>query len=170
MTFIYSLVLGSFLQPVYKYKITDPTLIKNSYIAEIKADFINTNLVKKHLDIFNEYGHNQIVRYKPEEAFSKPRPITIEVRKLGVDFYEELNKDGILAYASSDESSCKIIIREDLYTEIQFRDTLIHELLHCYEYDHKNWDEKDLMYYEDNENDKLPSIKKYAEDVYERIK
>ena len=171
ITFIYTFTTALVtFKPWYDYNVVEPLLIKNSYISEIKGDILNTNLVKKHLDIFNEYGHNQIVRYRPEEAVTKPRPIKIEIRKLGEDFYEELNKDSILAYATSVEDSCRIVLREDLVTEIQLRDTLIHELLHCYQYDHKNYDESDLMYYEDNENDKLSSIKFYAEEVYERTK
>lgn len=146
-----------------------PKLIRNSYIADIQGDFLDMNLVKKHLDKFNELGHNVVVKYKVSSDMDKPRPITIEVRALGKTFYEELNKYAILAYATSRVDSCTIVLRNDMVTEIQFRNTLIHELLHCYLYDHTK-DKKDLMYYSENNEDLAPSIKKYAEELEQRIK
>lgn len=170
VTFIYAFIVGILVvSPTYKSKVTDIKLIKSSYVKEIKADFINHELAKKHLDKFNEYGHNHIVKFKAEDVEGEPRPITIEIRKLGEDFYEQLNDNKILAYALSQERSCKIVIKDDLVTEDQFRDTLIHEFLHCYEYDHVPLIESDLMYYEDNRLDKLPSIIRYAEEVEKRI-
>lgn len=168
IVFVYSFMVSLLtFRPYYEYKIIEPNLMRNSYIAEIKGDLLDIELTKKHLDNFNQLGNNKILRYKVTEH---PRPITIEIRALGVDFYEEINKDAILAYAQSDERGCKIVVRNDLVTETQFRNTLIHEFLHCYSYDHVN-DEQDLMYSEDNPDvDMEPSIRKYAKEVEERIK
>lgn len=144
-----------------------PDKIRNSYIAEIKGDLLDVELTKKHLDNFNELGHNNILRYEVTES---PRPIYIEIRALGKDFYEEVYKDSILAYAQATDKDCRIILRNDMHTEEEFRNTLIHEFLHCYYYDHSP-NESDLMYWEENSFVNLePSIRKYAKELEERLK
>ena len=159
---VYVVIVGAFLNPIYNYHVVHPKLIKESYISEIKGDFFQVNLAKKHLDNFNELGHNKIVKFE-----GGTRPITIEIRTLNQGFYEQIRGPEILAYAEYKKDSCKIVMRDTLYTEIQFRNTLFHELLHCYFYDHSP-DQNDLMYYQENlvteEN-----IKKYAEEVERRI-
>lgn len=168
--FTYAAAIGLALAPAYKYRIKDVSLIRRSYISDIKGDLFNSSLAKKHLDKFNEYGHNSIVKYEPNAVAGIPRPIVIEIRKLDQNFYEKFNENRMLAYATPLEEKCTIVIRDDLRTEIQFRDTLIHELLHCFEYLHNERDDKDLMYPEDNSENKLPSIIKYAKEIEERIK
>lgn len=149
------------------YKFYTPYLIRNSYIADIKADLLDRELAKKHLDNFNKMGHNGIVNFSVTE---RPRPIRIEIRKLGETFYEHLRGDSILAYTQADENGCLIVMGNDSITEEQFRNTLIHEFLHCYFYDHVK-DSSDVMYWEDNSFvDMEPSIRRYAKEVEDRIK
>lgn len=162
----YTTILGSILNPSFRYYIADPVLIKNSYIKEIKGDLLDIELVKKHLDIFNKYGHNAIVKYSTDSKIN--RPITIEIRKLDQGAYEQIQGVYILGYANTSETECKIAIWNNIPKEEIFRQTLYHELLHCYFYDHSP-DKKDLMYYKENIV-KEAIIKAYAEELEKRLK
>lgn len=170
IVFTYSLILGSYLRPYYRYKIIEPSYIRNSYIAEIKGDLLDIRLAEKYLDIFNNYGHYKIVKFKIETNMTKPRPIRIEIRELGETSYEQLYADKALALTYTTDKDCKIIMTTNLDSYKQFESTLIHELLHCYGYDHVN-DEEDVMYPNDNPQvDLKENIKGYALEIENRIK
>lgn len=163
---VYFSMLGCAVKPSIDYNLLHPILIRASYIAEIKGDLLNVELTKKYLDKFNKYGHNNIVKYKAPKGIA--RPITIEIRPFGKDTYEKLQKDIMLGYAISTERSCIIVIKDDLVTEEQFKQVIIHEFLHCYFYDHTDIN-GDLMYpYYTPPKDS--NIQAYALEVENRIK
>lgn len=161
----YAAIVGSYAKPAVDYYIKEPRLIRASYVSEITGKSSDKDLVKKYLDIFNSYGHNNIVKYEPQQT--SPRTITIAIRKLNETFYEDLNGAGLMGYALPGTETCRIIIRDDIKTEQQFKLVLLHEFLHCYFYDHST-DKDDLMYYTENVVSE-ENIKSYAREIETRI-
>lgn len=166
LSLIYGFIIGDQIKPYYDYYIAEPKLMRRSYVVSITGDYLDVQLVKKHLDNFNTIGHNRILRF--EKLRTNDRPITIEVRVLGKDFYENLNKDSLLGYTISLEDKCTIVLVNDMPLEQQFRDVIIHEILHCYSYEHTK-DPNDLMYPYNNFNDYSLSIEKYAKELEKRM-
>lgn len=68
-------------------------------------------------------------------------------------------------------NGCVVVIDENYTSSIFFRDNfriiLLHEILHCYGYDHVD-DETDIMYATHTMYDPIPSLKVYANDIFDR--
>ena len=135
--------------------------IKNFKYTYIK--FIDTPTypdTKKVLEEFNAMGDNKIVSFS---EMVNGRPIEIsEMQEYDVKF----DSDAIgIAYFNL--TKCSIKIKKGLPYE-DFRETIIHEYLHCYGYHHST-DPGDLMYYAINPIDKEQNIKDYAQKVKKKF-
>lgn len=135
---------------------------KKTYVQSI-----NTPTYPKAKDIlleFNSYADGVIVQF---ENVENGRPIIIQEMS---DFDDQIFPS-VAGIAFPKFTGCVIKLNRELSAK-EFRETLIHEYLHCYGYDHIE-DEKDLMNPSLNYLDKDESIRDYArrlkEDFYESI-
>lgn len=129
-----------------------------SYIKSINLPTYNT--AKTVLEEFNSMGNNKIVSFR---EIKDGRPIEIiEMSELDTKLIPEA-----IGVARPKLSKCTISIRRGLSVN-NFRETLIHEYLHCYGYVHSS-DPKDLMYYSLNPIDKEENIRQYARDMEKRF-
>lgn len=109
------------------------------------------------LENFNKLGDNQIVKY------NGTRPITIEEMSLG----DELLYPGTLGFAVIYPTHCEIKLRTGAKL-LEYKETVLHEYLHCFGYEHIN-DENDLMNPYETFIDKEENIRYYARDLKERV-
>ena len=98
-------------------------------------------------------GDGKIVSFK-EIKNGRPLEIIEMVDKDNIDYPDAIG----LAYSRF--TGCLIKIKKGL-SKHYFRETLIHEYLHCYGYGHSESPE-DLMYYAINKLDKEENIRQYA--------
>ena len=120
---------------------------------------INTPTYSKTEDVlleFNSMGDNLAVKFGEIE---NGRPITVEEMTV----LDELMFGEAIGLAIPKLTRCTIKIRKGL-SKLTFRETLIHEYLHCFGYMHVD-DSKDLMYYALNPIDKEENIRQYAKRV-----
>lgn len=123
--------------------------INTSFINIIAANQDQTFQVEQVLDDFNLLGYNKVV-FK-----SGSRPINIVVGRI--------DRDYAIGWARVKPGYCDIKIDDRLSPE-DFQQTVVHELLHCYGYEHVK-DETSVM--NPSVSDKLSrdSIRNYAKDV-----
>jgi hypothetical protein len=131
---------------------------KYTYIEVIDTPSYG-NQTKKALEEFNSFGDNKIISFK---KIKNGRPVQIYEM---ADFEEELRPE-VLGSAWPMFKDCTIRLkkRQDL---IDYRETVLHEYLHCMGYDHVP-DPLDLMYYQLNPVDKEDNIRQYAKKVLKK--
>lgn len=152
ITFMYSFGLATLLvEPslkVYSYM-----FYHRSYIQSIDTPSYG-KLTKLYLDEFNAMADGGIVVYT-----SNTRPITIQEQPILL----QLMYPNAIGLAVPTPTKCNIYIKPGLDAS-SYRETLIHEYLHCFDYQHTS-DRKDLMYYAEVPVDKEDNIKYYAIDL-----
>jgi hypothetical protein len=135
--------------------------IKNfhkSYIATINTpSYKNT---RKVLEEFNALGDNKIVSFS---EIPDGRPIEI----VEITPIDRQISPGAVGTTYAKITRCTIKMAQGL-DEIEYRETLLHEYLHCYGYDHVD-DYKDLMYYSLFPVDKEENIRHYAKEVKKKF-
>jgi len=132
---------------------------RNTYIDVIDTPSYG-KYTKEFLQEFNSFADNKIISFNKIKG---GRPITI--REMG-GFYESLYP-GVIGVARPRFNSCSILVKKGLDL-IDYRETLLHEYLHCMGYNHvANRD--DLMYYSLNPVDKEENIKQYAKKVLKKF-
>jgi len=152
IVFLYSFSLATFLiEPsakVYGYM-----FFHRSYIQTIDTPSYGklTELVLKDFDNMADGG---IVIYK-----SNTRPITIREQSILL----QLLYPNAIGIANVTPTKCDIYMRPGL-DAASYRETLIHEYLHCFGYTHTD-DRNDLMYHVEVPVDKEDNIKYYAIDL-----
>lgn len=109
---------------------------------------------KAVLEEFNRLGDNKVVSF---DEIKDGRPIEITE----MDEYDRMFYSEAVGIATPRLTQCHITIRKGM-SDVEFRETLIHEYLHCYGYMHTN-DEKDLMYAYLVLVNKDENIKQYAQ-------
>ena len=150
ITLIYSIALGLVLsEPIIIAK--EYMFYHRSYIENIHTpSYTNTKEVLLEFDSLADGG---IVLFKGT------RPITIQEQSI----FMQIIYPTAIGLAFSTLNDCRIYIRTGL-DKTTFRETLIHELCHCFGYKHSP-DYKDLMYYSMVAIDKEENIKYYAKDI-----
>lgn len=144
----YSFVLGLMLSQV-TFDAYGMMFFDETYIAQIQTPSYSNNLTMEILEEFNAMGGGKIVSFSP---IKNGRPVTIT---------EVDPEDNILGSTLPAFTKCTITIRKGLpYAE--YRETLLHEYLHCYGVGHTN-DKRDLMYWAMIPVDKDANIKYHAE-------
>jgi hypothetical protein len=118
------------------------------------------NYTKLILEEFNSYGNGKIISF---DKIKNGRPVRIYEM---TDFEENLRPQ-ILGSAWPMFTDCNIRIkkRQDF---IDYRETLLHEYLHCMGYDHVP-DMYDLMYESMISVDKEENIRQYGKKVLEKF-
>lgn len=127
-------------------------MIPYTYVDSINTTKYNKAIIKSILDEFNEMGDNVIVKYK-----KGIRPITIT----------EVEDFSLLGEAYVRTEKCEIIIKKGLDFKL-LRETVLHEYLHCFDYDHIKVP-GDLMYPSDAYEASEASIKDYAKDLHRKF-
>ena len=114
---------------------------------------------KKVLEEFNSFGDNKIISFK---KINNGRPV--QIREM-TDLEEQLRPD-VLGSAWPSTADCNIRMKkkQDPY---EYRETLIHEYLHCFGYNHVP-NPRDIMYFQENYLDKEDSIRQYAKKVLKK--
>lgn len=152
ITFMYSFGLATLLvEP--SLKVYGYMFYHRSYIQSIDTPSYG-NLTKSYLDEFNDMADGGIVVYT-----SNTRPITIEEQPILM----QLLYPNAIGLTLPGLTKCNIYMRPGL-DRVAYRETLIHEYLHCFNYKHTS-DPKDLMYYAEVLVDKEDNIKYYAIDL-----
>lgn len=131
-------------------------VFRTSYI-----EYINTptyNNTRKVLSDFSDMSGGQIVSF---DKIQLGRPITISE----IEYDDDTFAPEVLGVAYPSYTKCNIKIRKDLEDSV-FRETLIHEYLHCYGYWHV-LNENDLMNPTLNPVDKEENIRHYARSMKE---
>lgn len=149
-----SAALGAALGPQI-FDVYSQMFFHRTYVANITTPTYG-NKVKAALEEFNQMADNDIIEFGTK---LNGRPV--EIHEMD-SFIEGVFPD-MLGYATPDYKSCKIYLRRDL-DELQLREVVIHEYLHCMGYMHTH-DRKDLMYYSYNPIDKEENIRQYAKEV-----
>lgn len=127
--------------------------IPHTYVKSIDTPTYDNKEVKKILDEFNEMGNNDIVFY--EGGF---RAITIG---------EGTEDDGNVGEALPLPFNCDIRLSKTMHYKLM-RETLLHEYLHCFGYDHVK-EPGDLMYPTDMYPATETSIKEYAKRLRRKL-
>lgn len=152
LAYTYSFIIASLLiEPslnLYGYM-----FFHRSYIQSIDTPSYG-KLTRLYLDEFNAMADGGIVVYKPNT-----RPITIREQSILM----QLIYPNAIGLTVSYPSKCDIYMKPGLDAS-SYRETLIHEYLHCFGYLHSP-DRKDLMYYAEVPIDKEDNIKYYAIDL-----
>lgn len=111
--------------------------LNNLYIDTISTSNYKSEDIKKILDDFNTLGYNKIVKYEGKT------PIYIEeVEYIGENKNASTIGQAHIVYKVSG-SSCTIKVLNDL-TPYTLRIVILHEYLHCLQFDHVDKD-MDLM-------------------------
>ena len=148
---VFGLNIGADVYSKYKFKKT--------FIESLNTPtFPNAREI---LQQFNSYGDNKIVSFT---AIENGRPIVIEEM---TDIEENVLFEDVAGLAYPKLTSCTIKLRRNLDTK-ELKDTLLHEYLHCYGYDHVD-NPEDLMYYSINPVDKENNIREYAKKLKEEF-
>jgi hypothetical protein len=126
------------------------TFFRNSYVRYINTSYYSKEDVLEVLQQFNDMGDGVIVRFG-----SKGRHI---------DIYEntDLGDRTLGQSLPMLPNRCKIYLKPGMDYST-FRETLIHEFLHCMGYVHEEYDEFDLMYPYLTKIWKEDNIKDYAQ-------
>lgn len=125
---------------------------KYTYIESIDTTTYGS-WTKEILKEFNSYGKNKIITF---DKIKYGRPVMINDMP---DYYESANPR-TLGSTWPGFTQCVIWMRKG-QSYVLYRETLIHEYIHCMNYNHTN-DEYDLMYPSANFLDKEKSIRQYA--------
>jgi hypothetical protein len=145
------------LPQVLNYKTS--VKFKQSYVSSINTSYYSEGTIKEILNEFNKKGDDKIVQFNKIEG---GRPITInEVTDDNIVFKVLFPEAIGITYPLYDK--CTIYLLNSLSYDT-LRETVIHEYLHCFNYEHVS-DRSDLMYEFDNNEDKEASINKYAKDL-----
>jgi hypothetical protein len=157
---IYSIILWSviyvFLSSKASYLIYGQLFFHNSYINEVFTPYYTSEDTMMLLKEFDSMAGGGIVKLQGSRPINiTEMPMVIQLMypdSLGITFLEF--------------KKCNIFIRPYL-DHITFRETLFHEYLHCFAYDHSP-NPKDLMYYAEVPVDKEENIKYHAKELKER--
>lgn len=151
ITLLPYLVLCAAIIDYVAFNVYAKLYFNQSYIISIDTpSYPQTAVV---LQDFSNLSGTKIVSF---EDIPNGRPIDIAEMEDGNDEYTP----NMLGVAYSRFDSCSIRLKKDMDPEV-FRETLIHEYLHCYGYMHV-LDEADLMYPTLNLIDKEENIRQYA--------
>lgn len=134
-------------------KVVGSMFFHRSYINTLKLHTYKEDSVKTILQQFNSMADGGIVKYEGS------RPINIIEMPVVMQFmYPSAVGVALIGY-----TKCDIYIVPNL-DYMTFRETLLHEYLHCFAYEHTE-EPKDLMYYAVVPIDKEENIKYYARDL-----
>lgn len=134
-------------------KVVGSMFFHRSYVNTFTLHTYKEDSVKAVLADFNSMADGGIVKYQGN------RPINIIEMPVIMQFmYPSAVGVAIVGY-----TKCDIYIVPELSTT-SFRETLLHEYLHCFGYEHTD-EPKDLMYYAEVPVDKEDNIKYYAIDL-----
>lgn len=150
--FIHSITLGIVVSP-FVIQLNGYMFYHRTYIKSIDTPSYGV-LTKTYLNEFNNMADGGIVHYN-----NNSRPVYIEEQSAML----QILYPNAIGLAFSTLTKCNIYIQPGLEAST-YRETLIHEYLHCFDYPHSP-DPKDLMYYLDVPIDKEENIKYYARDL-----
>lgn len=127
-----------------------------TYVSEIKGTPEEVKIVKNSLDFFNNLcNNNRVIKFeKPKGLYS--RPVIITVREFNEGF--ELNLEG---YTRPYLFHPTIDLRSRMDDPKEFKETIIHEMMHVYFIGHSD-NYCDLMYYADTTCISTANIKEYC--------
>jgi len=154
-----SLIIISSMIRSTVYDVYGKVYFKYTYIESIDTPSYN-NQTKKILEEFNSYTDNKVVSFS---KINNGRPIKIQEMKDS----DVISDPFVLGWANVHLSFCLITVKKHLSKE-DYRETLIHEFLHCFNYMHVS-NPQDLMYYQLNYLDKEESIRQYATKVRKKF-
>lgn len=150
---------------LHKYIITD------SYISEVKTRYYPKEWVMSVLHEFNDMAEGQeAVLFEKHKI---DRKITIEDAddlSLLPFYLRDPEAPTYIGRTFENELNCRIILKTGM-DYATFRTTLLHEYLHCLDFDHTEGDKNDLMYATDTESTEVSeeNIKGYAKKVARKI-
>lgn len=137
------------------YKTYAYFMFKNSYIAQINTPSYG-EYTKTVLEEFNSMGDNKIISFT-EKKYG--RPIVIHDMP---DIIEQANPETLgMAYPGLE--GCTIFVKKKQFW-MDYRETLLHEYLHCMGYEHTIY-KNDLMYKYLIPVDKEQNIRYYANEL-----
>ena len=123
-------------------------MIPGTYIKEINTPINGNENIIKILNYYNSFEDKPIIRFEELR-----RPIIITEEQVNADW---------LARAAVAPVFCRVTINTKYYRDYdRLKLTLIHEINHCFGFEHVN-DPKDIMYFEENDLTDIDSIPKYA--------
>jgi hypothetical protein len=154
----YGLIFSLIFNQLY-YDIYSLLYFNKTYVAEINTPSYGT-MTEEVLSEFNMYGKGKIISFV---KINKGRPVYI--REMTLE--QERQNPYTLGMTFPWFKECLIYMRSGLDSET-FKDTLLHEYLHCMGYGH-TIDKKDLMYYSLYSIDKTENIKQYARKVLRKF-
>ena len=135
--------------------------INGSYIESIDLPTLGNDEAKKVLDGFNAKVGGGIVRYGKGY-----RPIRIREG-------EPINFDPdkvTVGQAMPLPNGCQITLNpKHIYDSKDFREVLLHEYLHCFNYGHNEKDRNDLMYPTTGGNVSEENITHYAKELKKKL-
>lgn len=156
--YTYLLVLLDYSMPFIAHKAII-NKYKKAYIAKFTPVKPYTEEhIEDVLKEYNSYGNNKLYSFN---EISKGYPIYIHEMPDNFLFNTEYQSDIGVTYPSY--TNCIIYLRKGM-NSVTFRETLMHEVTHCYGYPDTN-KPNDLMYYRDNYLNKEISIKNYAKEI-----
>lgn len=135
-------------------------MFKNSYIQQIDMPTYGNEQTKEILQEFNGMADNKIITFD-KISFGRPVYITEMTQEI-----QEINAAAI-GLTMPRLTECRVYVQKGL-SHADFRETLLHEYLHCLGYDHVE-DPTDLMYFMAIPVDKEENIRQYAKKVLEKF-
>lgn len=152
------ILLAPMVSPVIYDKLAIYTLPR-TYIATIDTPTYTNNRTKAILENFNILGDSKAVKFGPIDA---GRPISIYEMDENNILYKLLFPDSIgMTHTYLDK--CIIYLKKG-QNPVTYRETVIHEFLHCMNYKHSPA-VNDVMFKADNKENKEASIKRYAKEL-----
>lgn len=140
ITTMYSIMVLLMAFLIFSHRLVYSTyaffMFKNSYIEKIDTPSYG-EYTKTVLEEFNSMGQNKIISFDKKEY---GRPISIHDMP---DILEESNPE-VLGMAYPGLEGCTIFVKKKQFW-LDYRETLIHEYLHCMGYNH-SINKHDIMY------------------------
>ena len=154
-----------FAEKYYRFLYTN-IYLPQSYISAVNTPYYSNEWTRVVLQEFNSMADNKAVRFQRDVI---DRPITIEEKddlELAPPMLDDPNTTTI-GLAISTLKSCKIYLKTGL-SYGTFRTVLLHEYLHCLDFDHVTNDKNDLMAPKDGFTTE-ENIKGYAEKAAKKL-
>ena len=125
------LAIGTILNPILnKY-----VLFPSTYVKSINTPIHSSFKVRKILEEFNSYGDNRIVNFE-----SGIRPIIITESSIA-----DKNGNRVVGQAINLPTVCYITLNPNMWDDLELKQVVIHEYIHCYGFDHTKDIEDDIM-------------------------